>query len=98
MSDFLPEVQLSAFVQSLQVQFEYMHPIVSRNKVSNRNQKNGALSYKKGKFRFSELSLSFGVQFLYLKDIRRLVFAFHRSTCDLLSEGIRLQYRYFFEA
>ena len=33
--DFLPEVQLSVVVQLMQIQFEYMHPILSGNRVSN---------------------------------------------------------------
>ncbi len=57
----LPEVQLSVYIQLLQIQYGYTHPIVSGDRVSNRNQKNGVLINKNGKFRLPDSPLSVGI-------------------------------------
>ena len=44
----LPEVQLSIFIRFMQILFGYMNPIVSGNRVSNRNPKNWNIENEKG--------------------------------------------------
>jgi len=39
----LPDPQLSDFIKILQIQFEYIDHIVSGDRVSNRNQKDGQI-------------------------------------------------------
>jgi len=46
--DCLPEVQLSVFVQLIQIVYKYMHPIVPGKCLSNKNVKNGHLKPIKG--------------------------------------------------
>jgi hypothetical protein len=61
MSCTLPEVQLSVFVQLIQILSEYMHPIVSGKWLSNKNVKNGHLKSIKGEFKMSEFPLPVGI-------------------------------------
>jgi hypothetical protein len=58
---FLPESQLSVFIHFMQIDFKYMHPILSGNQVSNRNKKNGVLSTKNVKFRLPDSPLFVGI-------------------------------------
>ena len=60
-TDSLPDPQLSFFAQIMQILFEYTNPIVSGNQVSNRNQKNGVLSTKNGKFRLPDFLIFVGI-------------------------------------
>jgi hypothetical protein len=41
MLDNLPESQLSVFIHFMQIDFKYMHPILSGNQVSNRSKDPG---------------------------------------------------------
>jgi hypothetical protein len=55
------EVQLSIFVQLIQILFEYMHPIVSGKCLSNKNVKNGLLKSIKGEFKMLDSPLPVGI-------------------------------------
>ena len=55
---FLPEVQLSIFIRLIQIVFEYMHPIVSGNYVSNRNRKKWRIDIAKGQIQVAGLTPS----------------------------------------
>jgi len=53
-NDILPEVQLSVFVQLIQILYGYIHPIVSGKCLSNKNVKNG-------QFKMSDSPLPVGI-------------------------------------
>lgn len=94
----LPEVQLSVFVQLIQILYGYMHPIVSGKCLSNKNVKNGLLKSIKNEFKMSDSPLPVGIWFEYPNAFARLIDDFYHSNHDLLLEGIRLQYLQFWKS
>ncbi len=52
----LPEVQLSDFIRLMQILFEYMHPILSGNQVSNPKSKKWSFEYQNSKIQIDRLT------------------------------------------
>ena len=57
----LPNYQLLISSQILQIFFEYMHPIVSWEILSNKNVKNGYFKSIESEFNVSDLSFRIGI-------------------------------------
>ena len=93
---FLPEIQLSIFVQLIQILFEYMHPTVLANFLSNRNVKNGHLKSVRvnSKFRIHPFRLGYNLGISMRSG--PWVMTSIAVNFDLLRVGIRLQYLDFF--